>query len=167
MFCLVKELVGGYFLNSPRKSASTANGFISSPGSIKRTITTNTLPVTWTGKYKWWRMMKTLNTRYIDSVPTSQETHYVSATKPNQLTLFGETVVVYCENHTEHTDTVRISQETNCSSATEPNRLMLLGDTVAVYCEYNMEHTITLCGQTVEFVINTIIFQGQPIMLTT
>jgi hypothetical protein len=25
--------------------------------------------------------------------------------------LFGETVAVYCENHTEHTDTVRTSQE--------------------------------------------------------
>jgi hypothetical protein len=27
--------------------------------------------------------------------------------------LFGETVAVYCENHTEHTDTVRTSQETH------------------------------------------------------
>jgi hypothetical protein len=43
---------------------------------------------------------------------TSQETHYVSATEPNQLMLFGETVAVYCENHVEHTDTVRTSQET-------------------------------------------------------
>jgi hypothetical protein len=34
---------------------------------------------------------------------TSQETHYVSTTKPNRLMLFGETVAVYCENHTEHT----------------------------------------------------------------
>jgi hypothetical protein len=39
-------------------------------------------------------------------VCTSQETHYVSATKPNQLVLFGETVAVYCEKHTEHTDTL-------------------------------------------------------------
>jgi hypothetical protein len=31
------------------------------------------------------------------SVRTSQETHYVSATKPNRLMLFGETVAVYCE----------------------------------------------------------------------
>jgi hypothetical protein len=43
---------------------------------------------------------------YINSVPTSQETHYVSATKPNRLMLFRETVAVYCENHTEHTDTL-------------------------------------------------------------
>jgi hypothetical protein len=40
---------------------------------------------------------------YINSVRTSQETHNVSATKPNRLMLFGETVAVYCENHTEHT----------------------------------------------------------------
>jgi hypothetical protein len=37
-------------------------------------------------------------------VRTSQETHYVSSTKPNRLMLFGETVAVYCENHRE-TDT--------------------------------------------------------------
>jgi hypothetical protein len=36
-------------------------------------------------------------------VRTSQETHYVSATKPNRLMLFKETVAVYCDNHTEHT----------------------------------------------------------------
>jgi hypothetical protein len=36
---------------------------------------------------------------------TSQETHDVSATRPNQLMLFRERVAVYCENHTEHTDT--------------------------------------------------------------
>jgi hypothetical protein len=34
-----------------------------------------------------------------------QETH-VSATKPNLLMLFGETVAVYCENHAEHTNTL-------------------------------------------------------------
>jgi hypothetical protein len=39
-------------------------------------------------------------------VRTSQETHYVSATETNRLMLFGETVAVYCENHTEHTDTL-------------------------------------------------------------
>jgi hypothetical protein len=38
--------------------------------------------------------------------PTSQETHYVSMTTTNQLTLFRETVAVYCENHMEHTDTL-------------------------------------------------------------
>jgi hypothetical protein len=61
--------------------------------------------------------------------------------------LFGETVAVYCEIHTEHTDTVRTSQETHYVSATKPNRLMLFRETVAVYCENRTEHTNTLCGQ--------------------
>jgi hypothetical protein len=41
---------------------------------------------------------------YKNPVCTSQETHYVSATKPNRSMLFGERVAVYCENHTEHTN---------------------------------------------------------------
>jgi hypothetical protein len=43
---------------------------------------------------------------YKISVRTSQDTHYVSATKPNHLLLFRETVAVYCENHTEHINTL-------------------------------------------------------------
>jgi hypothetical protein len=43
---------------------------------------------------------------YKNSVRTSQETHYVSAKKPNRLMLFRERVAVYCENHMEHTDTL-------------------------------------------------------------
>jgi hypothetical protein len=43
---------------------------------------------------------------YKNSVRMSQETHYISATKPNRLMLFRETVAVYCESHTEHTDTL-------------------------------------------------------------
>jgi hypothetical protein len=58
--------------------------------------------------------------------------------------LFGETVAVCCENHTEHIDTVRTSQETHSISATEPNRLMLFGKTVAVCCENHTEHTDTV-----------------------
>jgi hypothetical protein len=46
------------------------------------------------------------HTEHTDPARTSQETHYVSATKPNRLMLFGETVAVYCENHTEHTNTL-------------------------------------------------------------
>jgi hypothetical protein len=42
------------------------------------------------------------NNIYKNSVHTSQETHYISATKPNRLMRFGERVTVYCENHTEH-----------------------------------------------------------------
>jgi hypothetical protein len=55
---------------------------------------------------------------YKNSVRTSRETHYVSATKPNRLMLFRETVAVYCKKKTEHTDTVRTSQETHYDSAT-------------------------------------------------
>jgi hypothetical protein len=42
---------------------------------------------------------------YKHLVHASQATHYVSATKPDRLMLFVETVAVYCENHTEHTST--------------------------------------------------------------
>jgi hypothetical protein len=58
--------------------------------------------------------------------------------------LFGETVAVYCENHTERTDTVRTLQETHCLYTTKPNRLMLFRETVAVYCESHTEHTDTV-----------------------
>jgi hypothetical protein len=37
---------------------------------------------------------------------STQETHYVSATKPNRLMLFREIIAVYCENHTEHINTL-------------------------------------------------------------
>jgi hypothetical protein len=69
--------------------------------------------------------------------------------------LFGETVAVYCENHTEHADTLwadSTSRETHYISATESNRLMLFGETVAVYCENHTELTDyvgklkTFCG---------------------
>jgi hypothetical protein len=41
----------------------------------------------------------------MDSVHTTQEARHVSSTKTNLLKLFGETVAVYCEDHTEHTNT--------------------------------------------------------------
>jgi hypothetical protein len=43
---------------------------------------------------------------YKNSVRTSQETHYNTATKDNRLMLFRETSDVYCENHMEHTNTL-------------------------------------------------------------
>jgi hypothetical protein len=55
---------------------------------------------------------------FLPEILLSQETHYVSATEPSRLMPFGETVAVYCENHTEHTDTVRTSQETSLQSPT-------------------------------------------------
>jgi hypothetical protein len=40
-----------------------------------------------------------------DTVRTSQEIRYVSATETNRLMLFRETVAVYCEDHIEHMNT--------------------------------------------------------------
>jgi hypothetical protein len=40
-----------------------------------------------------------------DSVPNSQETHYISIVKINQLLLFKE-ITIYCMNHTKHVITV-------------------------------------------------------------
>jgi hypothetical protein len=83
---------------------------------------------------------------YIYSVPTSQETRYVTATKPNRLMLFREIIAVYCENHTEHTNTL-CGQNAEFSSyltgntlvsATKPNLLMLFREIIAVYCENHM-----------------------------
>jgi hypothetical protein len=65
---------------------------------------------------------------------------FFTATEPNRLMLFKETVAVYCENHTEHTDTVRTSQETHYVFTTEPNLLTLFRETVAVCCENHTEH---------------------------
>jgi hypothetical protein len=47
-----------------------------------------------------------LHTIFKPSVRTSHEAHSVSATECNRLMLFGETVAVYCENHTEHINTL-------------------------------------------------------------
>jgi hypothetical protein len=40
-------------------------------------------------------ILKSISIKFINSVRTSQETHYVSATKPNRLMLFRQTVAVY------------------------------------------------------------------------
>jgi hypothetical protein len=92
---------------------------------------------------------------YQDSVRTSQETYYVSATKPKWLMLFRETVALCCENHAEHTHNI---YELNpyltgntYFSATKPNRLILFRETVAVYYENHMEYLNTLCTQNSEF----------------
>jgi transcriptional regulator with AAA-type ATPase domain len=91
---------------------------------------------------------------HTDTVRTSQETHYVSATEPNRLKLCKETVTVYCENHTEHTDTVRTSQETQYFSATETNKVLLFRESVAIYCENHTDHLDTVYGQSAEFRYN-------------
>jgi hypothetical protein len=78
---------------------------------------------------------------HTNTLCTSQETHYVTATNTNRSMLFRETVAAYCENHAEHTNTLCTSQETHYVTATNTNRLMLFRETVAVCCENHMEHT--------------------------
>jgi translation initiation factor IF-1 len=74
--------------------------------------------------------------------------------------LFGETVTVYCENHTEHTDTVCTSQETHYVSATKTILLMMFIETVTVYCENHTEHIYSphLMGKTLR-----IRYRDQPV----
>jgi hypothetical protein len=45
---------------------------------------------------------------YVNSVRTSLETHYVSATETNRLMLIEETAGAYSENGVEHTNTLRV-----------------------------------------------------------
>jgi hypothetical protein len=47
-----------------------------------------------------------VETLYIRILFVPHRKHYVSATETNRLTLFGETVAVYCMNHMEHTNTL-------------------------------------------------------------
>jgi hypothetical protein len=91
-----------------------------------------------------WKICNTLKLSFKNPVRTSQETRYFCSTVTNRLMLFGETVAVYCENHTEYTDPIRTIQETHYVSTTETNRLMLFRETVAVYCENHTEHTDTI-----------------------
>jgi hypothetical protein len=42
---------------------------------------------------------------YKNSGRTSQETHYVPATRTNRLILFREKIALHSLNHTKHTDT--------------------------------------------------------------
>jgi hypothetical protein len=69
---------------------------------------------------------------YKKSVRTSQETDYVSATKPNRLILFRETDVVYCENHMIYTNTL-------CGQKTKEliykSSSYLIGNTLSLHYE--------------------------------
>jgi hypothetical protein len=95
---------------------------------------------------------------YKNSVRTSQETHYVSATETNRLMLFREIIAVYCENRTEHTDPVRTSQETHYVAATESNRLMLFKEIIAVYCGGTHRSSSYLTGNT-----SRLRYKAQPV----
>jgi hypothetical protein len=80
-------------------------------------------PMLQTCSFPWFCILNFF--QIMSSIRTSQETHYVTATKPNRLMLFMETVAVYCENHTEYTDTLLLTElspswETaNCASTQE------------------------------------------------
>jgi hypothetical protein len=50
--------------------------------------------------------MRLLEIIFTNSVRTSQETYYISATKTNRLMLFRERIPVYCEKHTKYTDII-------------------------------------------------------------
>jgi hypothetical protein len=63
---------------------------------------------------------------HTDTVRTSQETHYVSATKSNRLLLFGEQSLFIVRTK-RNTDTFRTSQKTHYISVIKPNRLMPFG----------------------------------------
>jgi translation initiation factor IF-1 len=66
--------------------------------------------------------------------------------------LFGDSVLIYCENHKEHTNTLpnKIYEFNSYLTGNilrlryKDQRLMLFGETVAVYCENHKEHTDTL-----------------------
>jgi hypothetical protein len=68
---------------------------------------------------------------YKNLVRTSQETHYVTATKPNRLMLLRETVAVYCENHMEYTNALCGQNAEFCfvrAGGTHSNHLVLKGE---------------------------------------
>jgi hypothetical protein len=82
---------------------------------------------------------------YTNPVRTSQESHYVSTTKPNRLMLFRESVAVYCEDRTEHTDTLLNTYLTGNTLRFHyrAQPVNVFGETVPV-CEDHTEHTDTL-----------------------
>jgi hypothetical protein len=90
---------------------------------------------------------------YRNKVCNSQETYYVSATEPNRLMLFGETVAVYCENHTEH-------RYSSCVKGITLRLLHRAQPVNAVYCESHREHRYSSCvtGNTLR-----LLYRVQPV----
>jgi hypothetical protein len=62
------------------------------------------------------------STEHTDTVRTSRKTHYVSATEPNRLMLYGETVAVYSENNTEHKVTLCVQNVAYTRIQSVPHR---------------------------------------------
>jgi hypothetical protein len=81
------------------------------------------------------------------SVRASQETHYVSATKPNRLMLFREIIAVYCENHMKHGKMQSLNATLECG--TYSNRSFYGVKILTQQCIQEVKHKITLeiCGE--------------------
>jgi hypothetical protein len=85
----------------------------SQPYNYSKILTTNLRSLTkervdWRASHKPFECSH-LSTYYIsNSVRTSHETHYITATEPNRLMLFKEIFAVLCENHTEHRSTYTV-----------------------------------------------------------
>jgi hypothetical protein len=85
------------------------------------------------------------NTEHTDTARTSQETHFVSSTKPNQSMLLGETVAVYCENHTEDTGTFwGQNAEFWYGEAAGTHRRTWKGKRMGILSVYNLEAVVKL-----------------------
>jgi hypothetical protein len=70
-----------------------------------------------------------------ETVRTSQETDYVSATRPNRSMQFGETVAVHCGNHTEHKDALRGQDAEFMSAEVGGNVLHYVSNSGVITCD--------------------------------
>jgi hypothetical protein len=75
------------------------------------------------------------HTEHTNTVCTSQKTHYISATEPNRLMLFGETVPYGTHRYSSYLtgNTLRLSYREHPVIAVWPQ-------TVSVYCENPTKH---------------------------
>jgi hypothetical protein len=83
----------------PYLTASDSRLPFSSPPTTRKAKVEVFDPASTRDSYCWIKAWSPCNK---DSVHTSQETHYVSATQPNRVMLFREIIAVNFENHTEH-----------------------------------------------------------------
>jgi hypothetical protein len=79
------------------------------------------------------RTIRNTDTQILWAVRTFQETLHVTATEPNRLMLFRETVAVYCENHTELTDTICVQNAVYTNSARASQKTHHVSATNAVW----------------------------------
>jgi hypothetical protein len=102
-----------------------------------------------------WCENRTEHTDTLWAVRTSQETHHVSVTEPNQLMLCGKQSLfaVRTVRNTQIHCVGSLYLTGNTSSLHyRAQPVNAVWETVAVCCENRTEHTDTLRGQNVEFV---------------